>query len=164
MIIALWSNAIGIVVGAAIFALGVRRPVLLAVLRRDFSATAQPDERGAASGTASVFLDLGIAPRAHGSWPRGQAGGILFAFGIAAVVVLGRPRLDLTPSRAGRGGGPRVVLLTMRRSRDLDLPELRPRRRSRLHCSTEPWRETPAANTPERRLAYRGGRSNGQRG
>jgi predicted MFS family arabinose efflux permease len=107
MIIALWTHPIGMVVGAAIFALGVTlsTPAFFSAI----FATAKPGERGAASGTASVFLDLGIAlgPMALGL--AAQAGGIPSAFGIAAVVVLAGCGWILTLSRAGR---PAVVAAT----------------------------------------------------
>jgi predicted MFS family arabinose efflux permease len=51
-------------------------------------ATAKPNERGAASGTASVFLDLGIAGGPILLGLAAQASGISFAFGVAAAVVL----------------------------------------------------------------------------
>jgi predicted MFS family arabinose efflux permease len=86
MIMALWTSAIGIVLGAAIFALGVTlsTPAFFSAI----FATAKPGERGAASGTASVFLDLGIALGPMVLGLAAQAGGIPFAFGIAAAVVL----------------------------------------------------------------------------
>ena len=77
---------IGIILGAAIFALGVTisTPAFFSAI----FATAKPGERGAASGTASVFLDLGIALGPMVLGLAAQAGGIPFAFGIAAAVVL----------------------------------------------------------------------------
>jgi predicted MFS family arabinose efflux permease len=100
VIIALWTHPIGMVLGAAIFALGVTlsTPAFFSAI----FATAKPGERGAASATASVFLDLGIAlgPMALGL--AAQAGGIPFAFGIAAVVVLVGCGWILLLSRAGR--------------------------------------------------------------
>ena len=99
MIIALWTNAIGIVLGAAIFALGVTlsTPAFFSAI----FATAKPGERGAASGTSSVFLDLGIALGPMVLGLAAQAGGIPFAFGIAAVVVLAGCAWTLILSRAG---------------------------------------------------------------
>ncbi len=86
MIMAFWSTPIGIAAGAAVFGLGVTlsTPAFFSAI----FATAQPSERGAASGTASVFLDLGIAggPMLLGLVAQSQ--GIPFAFGVAAVVVL----------------------------------------------------------------------------
>ena len=103
MIMALWSDEIGVVLGAAIFALGVTisTPAFFSAI----FATAKPSERGAASGTASVFLDLGIALGPMVLGIAAQAGGIPFAFGIAAVVVLAGCGWILTLSRAGRTTG-----------------------------------------------------------
>lgn len=57
-ITASWSTPVGMVVGTALLALGVTfsTPAFFSAV---FS-TANPSERGAASGTASAFLDLGI--------------------------------------------------------------------------------------------------------
>jgi predicted MFS family arabinose efflux permease len=103
MIMALWSNAIGMIVGAAIFALGVTisTPAFFSAI----FATAKPGERGAASGTASVFLDLGIALGPMVLGLAAQAGGIPFAFGIAAAVVLAGCGWILTLSRTGGTAG-----------------------------------------------------------
>ena len=91
------------VLGAAIFALGVTisTPAFFSAI----FATAQPGERGAASGTASVFLDLGIALGPMVLGLAAQAGGIPFAFGIAAAVVLVGCGWILMLSRAGRTTG-----------------------------------------------------------
>jgi hypothetical protein len=55
---AFWSTPLGMALGAAVFALGVTlsTPAFFSAI----FATAQPSERGAASGTASVFLDLAM--------------------------------------------------------------------------------------------------------
>ena len=100
MIMALWTSGIGIVLGAAIFALGVTisTPAFFSAI----FATAKPGERGAASGTASVFLDLGIALGPMVLGLAAQAGGIPFAFGIAAAVVLVGCGWILMLSRIGR--------------------------------------------------------------
>jgi predicted MFS family arabinose efflux permease len=103
MIMALWTSAIGIVLGAAIFAVGVTisTPAFFSAI----FATAKPSERGAASGTASVFLDLGIALGPMVLGLAAQSGGIPFAFGIAAAVVLVGSGWILMLSRAGRSTG-----------------------------------------------------------
>jgi predicted MFS family arabinose efflux permease len=100
MIMALWSSATGMIIGPAIFALGVTlsTPAFFSAI----FATAKPSERGAASGTASVFLDLGIALGPMLLGLAAQAGGIPFAFGIAAAVVLAGCGWILTLSRARR--------------------------------------------------------------
>ena len=85
MIMALWSTPIGIALGAAVFGLGVTlsTPAFFSAI----FATAQPHERGAASGTASVFLDLGIAGGPMLLGIAAQSYGIPVAFGLAAAVV-----------------------------------------------------------------------------
>jgi predicted MFS family arabinose efflux permease len=86
MIMALWSAPIGMTLGAAVTAFGVTlsTPAFFSAI----FATAKPRERGAASGTASVFLDLGIAGGPILLGLAAQASGIPFAFGVAAAVVL----------------------------------------------------------------------------
>ena len=100
MIIALWTHPIGMILGATIFALGVTisTPAFFSAI----FATARPGERGAASGTASVFLDLGIALGPMVLGLAAQAGGIPFAFGLAAAVVLAGCGWILILSRANR--------------------------------------------------------------
>jgi predicted MFS family arabinose efflux permease len=86
MIMAFWSRPLGMVLGAAVFALGVTlsTPAFFSAI----FATAQPSERGAASGTASVFLDLAMGGGPMLLGLTAQAGGIPFAFGLAAAVAL----------------------------------------------------------------------------
>jgi predicted MFS family arabinose efflux permease len=86
VIMALWSAPVGMVLGSAVLALGVTlsTPAFFSAI----FATAKPSERGAASGTASVFLDLGIAGGPILLGLAAQASGIPFAFGLAAAVVL----------------------------------------------------------------------------
>jgi predicted MFS family arabinose efflux permease len=100
VIVALWTHPIGMVLGPAIFALGVTisTPAFFSAI----FATAQPGERGAASGTASVFLDLGIALGPMVLGLAAQAGGIPFAFGLAAAIVLAGCGWILILSRADR--------------------------------------------------------------
>ena len=72
MIMALWTTPLGMVLGAAVFALGITlsTPAFFSAI----FATARLAERGAASGTASVFLDLayGWRPDAAGVCGAGQ--------------------------------------------------------------------------------------------
>ena len=86
MIMAFWSTPLGMVLGAAVFATGVTlsTPAFFSAI----FATAQPSERGAASGTASVFLDLAMGGGPMLLGLAAQAGGIPFAFGLAAAVAL----------------------------------------------------------------------------
>jgi predicted MFS family arabinose efflux permease len=86
MIMAPWSTPLGVALSAAVFALGVTlsTPAFFSAI----FATAGPGERGVASGTASVFLDLGMGGGPMLLGLAAQAGGIPFAFGVAAGVAL----------------------------------------------------------------------------
>ncbi|WP_166351977.1 MFS transporter [Phytoactinopolyspora limicola] len=86
MVIALWAAPAGVVLGAVLLALGVTfsTPAFFAAI----FATAEPSERGAASGTASVFLDLGIGGGPILLGFVATAMGLPWAFGVAAVVAL----------------------------------------------------------------------------
>jgi len=102
MIMALWTTPLGMVLGAAVFALGITlsTPAFFSAI----FATARPDERGAASGTASVFLDLamGGGPMLLGF--AAQASGIPFAFGVAAAVAVAGAGWILTLHYTSRRG------------------------------------------------------------
>ncbi|MFW6091425.1 MAG: MFS transporter [Actinomycetota bacterium] len=83
---ALWPTPGGLLLGAGVLALGVSfsTPAFFAAI----FATAGPSERGAASGTASAFLDLGLG---GGPILLGLLAGTLgipWAFGVAAGVAL----------------------------------------------------------------------------
>jgi predicted MFS family arabinose efflux permease len=86
MIMVFWNTPLGMALGAAVLALGVTlsTPAFFSAI----FATAQPHERGAASGTASVFLDLAMGGGPMLLGLAAQAGGIPFAFGGAAAVAL----------------------------------------------------------------------------
>ena len=86
VIMAGWEAPIAMVLGAAVIALGVTlsTPAFFSAI----FATAGPGERGAASGTASVFLDLGMGGGPILLGLAAQASGIPFAFGIAAAIAL----------------------------------------------------------------------------
>lgn len=83
---ALWAAPLGLVVGAAAMAVGVAfsTPAFFAAI---FS-TAKPSERGAAAGTASAFIDLGLGGGPIMLGFVAQAAGIPWAFGVAASVAL----------------------------------------------------------------------------
>ena len=102
MIMALWTTPLGMVLGATVFALGITlsTPAFFSAI----FATARPDERGAASGTASVFLDLamGGGPMLLGF--AAQASGIPFAFGVAAAVAVAGAGWILTLHYTSRRG------------------------------------------------------------
>jgi predicted MFS family arabinose efflux permease len=103
MIMALWTAPIAMVLGAALFALGVTlsTPAFFSAI----FATAKPSERGAASGTASVFLDLAIGGGPMVLGLAAQAVGIPFTFGLAAAVALAGCGWALAISRGGRTTG-----------------------------------------------------------
>ena len=83
---ALWTGPAGLVTGAALMGLGITfsTPAFFTAI----FATASPSERGAASGTASASIDvgLGLGPILLGMVAEGA--GIPWAFGAAAGVAL----------------------------------------------------------------------------
>jgi predicted MFS family arabinose efflux permease len=103
MIMALWSAPIGMALGAAVMAFGVTisTPAFFSAI----FATARPSERGAASGTASIFLDLGVGAGPMLLGVAAQAAGIPFAFGVAAAVALAGCMWILALFRMWRGSG-----------------------------------------------------------
>jgi predicted MFS family arabinose efflux permease len=103
LIMALWNAPAGLVLGSAVLALGVTlsTPAFFSAI----FATATPGERGAASGTASLFLDLGMGGGPMLLGLAAQAGGIPFAFGVAAAVALAGCGWILVLFRMSRGNG-----------------------------------------------------------
>jgi predicted MFS family arabinose efflux permease len=85
-VMALWSAPAGMLLGTALMALGVTfsTPAFFAAV----FATVTPAERGAASGTASVALDLGLGGGPILLGLVAQAAGIPAAFGVAAGVAV----------------------------------------------------------------------------
>jgi predicted MFS family arabinose efflux permease len=85
-VVALWAAPAGIILGTVLMALGVTfsTPAFFAAI----FATARPSERGAASGTASIFLDLGLGGGPILLGLVAAALGIPWAFGVAAAVAL----------------------------------------------------------------------------
>lgn len=83
-LIAVWAAPAGMIVGAAVLAIGVTfsTPAFFAAI----FATASPSERGVASGTASAAIDLGlgIGPIALGLVA--GAAGIPWALGVGAAI------------------------------------------------------------------------------
>jgi predicted MFS family arabinose efflux permease len=100
MIMALWNLPIAMALGAAVLALGVTlsTPAFFSAI----FATAGPAERGAASGTASVFLDLGMGGGPIFLGLAAQAGGIPLAFGAAAAVAVAGTGWILALSRTAQ--------------------------------------------------------------
>jgi predicted MFS family arabinose efflux permease len=83
---ATWTAPVGMIVGAVLLALGVTfsTPAFFAAV----FATAAPSERGAASGTVSAFLDLGLGGGPILLGLIAEALGIPWAFGAAAAIAL----------------------------------------------------------------------------
>ena len=84
LIVATWQAPVGLILGAVVMALGITfsTPAFFSAI----FATAKPSERGAAAGTASAFMDLGIGfgPIALGLVASAQ--GIPWAFAVGAGV------------------------------------------------------------------------------
>ncbi len=102
VVIALWQQPVGLLVGVVVMAIGVSfsTPAFFAAI----FATARPSERGAASGTASAFIDLGLGlgPILLGLVAR--AGGIPSAFAVGAgIALLGAGWTLLLARRVGAG-------------------------------------------------------------
>jgi predicted MFS family arabinose efflux permease len=94
VITASWTAPAGLVVGTAVLALGVTfsTPAFFSAV----FATATPAQRGAASGTASAFLDLGIGGGPVLLGLVAESAGIPWAFGVAAGVALAGSAWTLT--------------------------------------------------------------------
>jgi MFS family permease len=99
VIAATWQRPLGLMLGAIVMALGVTfsTPAFFSAI----FATAKPSERGAAAGTATAFMDvglgfgpivLGVVADSRGiDWAFAAAAGIVFA-GAAWTAFLARPR------------------------------------------------------------------------
>lgn len=84
LIASVWDSPLGLVAGAAVLAAGVAfsTPAFFSAI----FATARPEERGAASGTASAFIDLGLGGGPILLGYVAQSAGVPWAFGAAATV------------------------------------------------------------------------------
>ena len=110
VLIATWHQPAGLMTGVVVMAVGVSfsTPAFFAAI----FATATPSERGAASGTASAFIDLGLGfgPIALGLVAESR--GIPWAFGVGAgIALLGAVwtlRLARVASQAGRSSASRI--------------------------------------------------------
>lgn len=99
LIAAVWQAPVGLILGGVVMAIGITfsTPAFFSAI----FATAKPSERGAAAGTATGFMDIGIGfgPIAMGivagaqgiPWAFAAAAGIAFA-GAAWTAFLARPR------------------------------------------------------------------------
>jgi predicted MFS family arabinose efflux permease len=85
-IAATWTAPAGLLLGAALLALGITfsTPAFFSAI----FATASPSERGAASGTASAALDLGLGGGPIVLGLVAESMGIPWTFGVAAAVAL----------------------------------------------------------------------------
>ena len=81
-----WASPAGFLLGAALMGLGVSfsTPAFFSAI----FATARPSERGAASGTASACIDLGLGGGSFALGFLAQSHGIPWGFGVAAGVAL----------------------------------------------------------------------------
>jgi predicted MFS family arabinose efflux permease len=106
LVAALWGAPAGLLLGATLLGVGVAfsTPAFFSAI----FATAGPSERGAASGTASIALDLGLGggPILFGFVAQGA--GIPWAFAVAAGIALAGGAWTLAiASRRDSGRGPR---------------------------------------------------------
>lgn len=103
-VIALWQEPAGLMLGVVVMAVGVTfsTPAFFAAI----FATAAPSERGAAAGTASAFIDLGLGfgPIALGLVARGA--GIPWALGVGSTIALLGACWTLQLARRVRPGQP----------------------------------------------------------
>lgn len=85
-VVALWSSPVGMITGTVVLAIGVTfsTPAFFSAIL----ATAQPSERGAAAGTASAAIDLGLGGGPIVLGFIAQASGIPWSFGVAAGVTV----------------------------------------------------------------------------
>ncbi len=110
MVVATWQDPAGLMTGVAVMAVGVTfsTPAFFAAI----FATATPSERGAAAGTASAFIDIGLGfgPIALGLVAESR--GIPWAFGVGAgIALLGALwtlRLARAAGQAGRSSASRI--------------------------------------------------------
>ena len=100
IITAVWATPVGMVAGAAVLGVGVAfsTPAFFTAI---FTAT-KPSERGAASGTASAFLDLGIGGGPILLGFVAQSAGIPWAFGVGAAIAFVGGAWTLSLARAHR--------------------------------------------------------------
>lgn len=85
-VVALWREPAGMFAGVCVTAVGVAfcTPAFFSAI----FATAAPSERGAAAGTASIFLDLGLGLGPILLGVLADAASIPWAFGVASLVAL----------------------------------------------------------------------------
>ncbi|MGH3335143.1 MAG: MFS transporter [Nocardioides sp.] len=98
-VMAVWQRPAGLLIGVVVSAVGVTfsTPAFFSAI----FATARPSERGAAAGTASAFIDLGLGAGPILMGVVADARGIPWAFGVgAAVAFTGSAWMLLLAARA----------------------------------------------------------------
>jgi predicted MFS family arabinose efflux permease len=106
-LMALWTAPTGVLLGAAVMAVGTAfsTPAFFSAI----FATAKPSERGAASGTASACVDVGLGGGPIVLGFVADSLGIPWAFGVAAGIALAGSVWTLLLSRLKRPGGRQVT-------------------------------------------------------
>jgi predicted MFS family arabinose efflux permease len=106
VVIALWREPAGLITGCVVMGVGVTfsTPAFFSAI----FATARPSERGAAAGTASAFIDLGLGfgPIALGLVADAQ--GIPSALGVGAAIALAGAVWTFSLAQAGRSSASRI--------------------------------------------------------
>jgi predicted MFS family arabinose efflux permease len=105
-VMAAWQRPAGLLVGVVVTAVGVTfaTPAFFAAI----FATAAPSERGAASGTASAFIDLGLGAGPILLGLVARSGGIPAAFAVGAAIALAGMVWTLGLARAQSPSGTRT--------------------------------------------------------
>ncbi len=111
LLVAVWPTPVGMMTGVAVMAVGVAfsTPAFFAAI----FATATPSERGAAAGTASAFIDLGLGFGPIALGVVADASGIPWALGVGAgIALIGAVwtlRLAQLGRQAGRSSASRIL-------------------------------------------------------
>ena len=103
LLVAVWPTPVGMMAGVAVMAVGVAfsTPAFFAAI----FATATPAERGAAAGTASAFIDLGLGFGPIALGVVADASGIPWALGVGAGIALIGAVWTLRLAQLGRQAG-----------------------------------------------------------
>ena len=103
LLVAVWPTPVGMMAGVAVMAVGVAfsTPAFFAAI----FATATPSERGAAAGTASAFIDLGLGFGPIALGVVADASGIPWALGVGAGIALIGAVWTLRLAQLGRQAG-----------------------------------------------------------
>ena len=103
LLVAVWPTPVGMMTGVTVMAVGVAfsTPAFFAAI----FATATPSERGAAAGTASAFIDLGLGFGPIALGVVADASGIPWALGVGAGIALIGAVWTLRLAQLGRQAG-----------------------------------------------------------